>query len=89
MIRIRDDEDQLEREIVFRENLTYMLRSKRISYAKLANVLDVSRAAISAYRLGRMFPSKDKIEKIAEVLDCKVNDLFDVDLIPWESNNDD
>ena len=88
MIRIRDDEDQLEREIIFRENLTYMLRSKRISYTKLAKALDVSRAAISAYRLGRMFPSKDKIEKIAEVLDCEVDDLFDVDLIPWESDID-
>lgn len=86
MIRIRDDEEQLEREITFRENLTYMLRSKHISYAKLANALDVSKGMISAYRLGRLFPSDDKIKVIAEVLGCSVDDLFNIDLIPWETD---
>ena len=82
MIRIRDDENELEREIVFRENLTYMLRTKHISYAKLAKALNVSTGAIGAYRLGRLFPSEDKIKIIADVLGCEVDDLFNADLIP-------
>ena len=88
MIRIRDDENELEREITFRENLTYMLRSKHISYAKLAKALDVSTGAIGVYRLGRLFPSDEKIKIIAKVLGCEVDDLFDVNLIPWETDEE-
>lgn len=85
MLRIRSDEAFLQKEITFCNNLTYLMRVKKVPYKKLADALGVSTSMISQYRLGRSFPCYDKVKIIAEVLECKIEDLFNEDLIPWES----
>jgi transcriptional regulator with XRE-family HTH domain len=84
MIKIREYEEELKREITFCDNFRYLMRTKKVTYSELAKALGVSAALISNYRLGRVFPSEDRIKIIAKVLGCSIDDLFDEDLIPWE-----
>lgn len=68
-------------------------KSKNLSQAKLANILDVSASTIGMYEQGRRKPDKDMLLKLAQVLDVSVDYLigasdimerFDVDLLANE-----
>ena len=47
-----------------------------LTQVQLADLLGVSQANISAWEKGKDFPSADKLPNIAEVLKCKIDDLF-------------
>jgi transcriptional regulator with XRE-family HTH domain len=47
-----------------------------LTQVQLADSLGVSQANISAWEKGKAFPSADKLPSIAEVLKCKIDDLF-------------
>lgn len=52
-------------------------RLKRLmSQDELAEKMEVSQSTISMWENGGANPRADKIQKIAEVLDCTIDDLF-------------
>lgn len=82
-INIDLPEEEVKRRILFADNLRYMIRSKGISQIKVANYIGVSSPTMTAYMRGRFMPSDERISKIAEVLECTVDDLFDDTYAPW------
>lgn len=59
----------------FGTNLQRMLHRKRISQGTLAKKLGVTEATISRYVHGTHIPSAFRICRIAEILECEINDL--------------
>ena len=57
----------------------FRLRLKRIekfmSQEKLAELVGVSQGDISNYELGKSFPRKKTLDKIAKVLECAIRDI--------------
>lgn len=58
-----------------------MIRSKRkligLTQKQLAEKLKVNQTAISQWERKRVMPRADKLPKIAEALECNINDLFE------------
>lgn len=88
MIKIPDQEE-VERAALFSNNLRWMLRNGPIGNSELARKIGVSPAAIGSYARGRIFPSEDRIQQIADALNCTVDKLFDDTYVPWNFGNDD
>ena len=76
--------EQAEREEIFFDNFRHIVRIKGISYNTLAKKLDVNVSTVISYRMGRTFPNEERIEQLAEALECTVDDLFDETYKPWE-----
>ena len=54
------------------------LRLKRgISQEVLAEKLSVNQTAISQWEIGKSNPSSDRLPKLAEVLNCSIDELFE------------
>lgn len=54
------------------------LRLKRkISQEALADILGVNQTAISQWEIGKSNPSSDKLPKLAEALQCSIDELFE------------
>lgn len=47
-----------------------------ISQAELARRLFVSRQAVSGWEAGDIWPTPDRLPKIAEILGCSIDDLY-------------
>ena len=82
MIKIPDQEN-VKRAALFSNNLRWMLRNGPIGNSELARKIGVSPAAIGSYARGRVFPNEERIQQIAEALNCSVDELFDDTYIPW------
>ena len=55
-----------------------ILREKAgITQKFLANVLNVTQACVAMWESGEASPRSDKLPKLAKVLGCTVDDLFD------------
>lgn len=51
-------------------------KKHNITQSELARLMDVSQANISQWETGEAFPRADKLPQLAEILDCKIDDLF-------------
>ena len=74
----------VERAILFSGNLRFILRNGPIGSGELAKRLGVSTATISKYTLGRLHPSEERIQQIADALGVDVDVLFDDTYAPWK-----
>lgn len=61
---------------VFAQRLTEKLRERNITGSALAEMVKISRDAVSSYTTMRSLPSKDTLAKIAKILKCKPADLL-------------
>lgn len=52
-------------------------KKSNITQSELAQMLGVSQANISQWETGEAFPRADKLPQLAEILGCKIDDLFD------------
>lgn len=57
-------------------NLIKLRKSKGFTQTSLAKEIGVCPNTISQYELGKRAPSIQTLKKIAEVLDCNVDDLI-------------
>lgn len=60
----------------FGENLIIQLYNVNKTQADLARELGVCRSAVSAWCHGVNFPSHKYLPKLLEILQCKIEDLF-------------
>lgn len=58
------------------EKLVQLRKDKGLSQMYVANVLDVSRQAISRWEVGAAMPSTDNLRKLAELYDVNVDALL-------------
>lgn len=84
MIRILPEEE-VKRRVLFADNLKYLIRVKGLSAGKVANRMGkgVYASTIYSYVHGDTFPDDERIAKLAEALECTVDDLFDDSYLPW------
>ena len=52
------------------------LKEKHITQIEFAKMLGITQSAISHYLSGRVKPTKENINKISEILNIKIDDLF-------------
>lgn len=57
-------------------NLKNIRKKKQITQLKLANSLDVDQSTVSKWEKGKSLPNLTTTKKLAEVLDCKIEDLI-------------
>ena len=58
-------------------NIRKLRLSKRLTQEKLAQLLGVDRTAIAKWESGDQHPRVNTIPKLARVLGCTIDDLFD------------
>lgn len=58
---------------------------KNITQAQLAERVQVSRQTINAIELGKFNLSTILALKIAKVFECKVDEIFELEVSDWES----
>ncbi len=75
---------------MIKDRIKFLRKSNKLSQEELANKLELSRTAISAYELGRNEPSAEILKKMAKIFNVPVSyiieeetSLFDV-IIPKE-----
>lgn len=71
----------------FQEKLSRMRKEKNLSQEALAEKLGMSRQAISKWESGNSYPDMATIIKVAKVLDCKIDDLIDDDVVGVKNTN--
>ena len=65
--------DQHEKEI--RENILKRRKKLNLSQAELAEKVDCTQKDISRWEKGEFSPSAENLKKLAEALDCRIDDL--------------
>lgn len=58
-------------------NIKKIRELRKITQVELAQKLDVQQSAIAAWETGKSMPRADRFIKIAEVLDCTIDELLD------------
>ncbi len=69
---------------IFAHNLKAKRRSSGLSQAKLAEMVDVSLHHIAMIEIARHYPALELVERIANVLDVEIYELFIDPLSPHE-----
>ena len=64
----------------FKKELHWRMQDARISQTELANAVGVSKATVNCWLKGKAFPRIDTIQRIADVLGCKTDDLLSENL---------
>ena len=73
----------------FGDNLRDLRNKKKMSQEKLAEKVGVSRQSVSKWECGEAYPEMDKILKLCEIFNCKLNDLVHEDLSDINSLDED
>lgn len=60
----------------FAENLRTIRKERHFSQEELAELLDVSRQAVSKWEQGSGYPETEKLLALSRVLDCSLDDLM-------------
>lgn len=60
----------------FAENLRTIRKERHFSQEELAELLDVSRQAVSKWEQGSGYPETEKLVALSRVLDCSLDDLM-------------
>jgi transcriptional regulator with XRE-family HTH domain len=58
------------------EQLKQIREAKGISQKEFASALGVTESAVSHWESGRYLPTTNKLQKIASILDCTVDELL-------------
>ena len=56
--------------------LRRLRKERRITQAKLANVVGVQQSTVSMWETGEAYPRKDNIDELCKFFDCKIDDLL-------------
>lgn len=59
-----------------KNNLKKLRKERNLKQIDLAKEVGVTRQSMSYYELGMTRPSLDKAKKIADVLNCTIEDIF-------------
>ena len=60
----------------FHEYLTMFRKQKGFTQAQMAEKLEISRSTYTNYESGNRSPDLDGLERISEILDCSLDELF-------------
>jgi DNA-binding XRE family transcriptional regulator len=74
--------------VELKTNIQKLRERKRYSRPQLAERSGVSWETIKAYEVKGAFPSIQVAFKIANALECKVDDLFDMDILSEEDKHE-
>ena len=58
-------------------NIKFYRNSLKLTQKQLADLLGLKRSTISMWEIGKSYPCSNKLNEIAILLHCTVNDLFD------------
>ena len=58
-------------------NIKSLRLKKNISQETLADILGVNQTAVSQWEMGKSNPASNKLPKLAEVLQCSIDNLFE------------
>lgn len=61
---------------IFKQNLPYYMKRARMNQIELAKAVGKSEASVSLWLSGKAFPRIDTIQRIADALGCKTDDLL-------------
>ncbi len=59
------------------KNLKTLRKAKGLTQEEMAALLGVNQTAVASWERGDTYPTADKLPKIAKMLDCKIDDLYD------------
>lgn len=58
-------------------NIKQKRELKNLTQEELGKMLNVNRSTVAMWETGEAFPRADKLPQLAEILGCKIDDLFD------------
>lgn len=71
----------------FSDKLKKLRKDNNLSQERLADLLEVSRQAVSKWESGSSYPDMEKMKKMCKVLNCTLEDLLDDGCIGKSENN--
>ena len=71
----------------FSDKLKKLRKDNNLSQERLADLLEVSRQAVSKWESGSSYPDMEKMKKMCKVLNCTLEDLLDDECIGKSENN--
>ena len=69
-----------ERKMKFNEKLQSLRKEKGLSQEELANLLEVSRQAVSKWESGQTYPEMDKLLSLCKIFGCTLDELTNDDV---------
>lgn len=64
---------------MFRDNLVYLRKMKKMSQEELAELLNITRQTLSKWETGEAFPDIEKSKRLADIFDVSLDDLVSYD----------
>ena len=61
----------------FSDKLKKLRKENNLSQERLADLLEVSRQAVSKWESGSSYPDMEKLKKMCKILNCTLEDLMD------------
>lgn len=71
----------------FSDKLKKLRKDNNLSQERLADLLEVSRQAVSKWESGASYPDMEKMKKMCKILNCTLEDLMDDGCIGKSENN--
>lgn len=71
----------------FSEKLQNLRKDNKLSQEKLADMLDVSRQAVSKWESGQTYPEMDKLLSMCKIFGCSLDELTNDEVIEIGKNN--
>lgn len=64
-----------------KSNIGWLIKKANTTQVKVAKEMGISQATLNKWSLEKSYPPFDKAVQLVKVLDCTLNDLYDID---WE-----
>ncbi len=72
----------------FSEKLQFLRKENKMSQEELADLLEVSRQAVSKWESGTTYPEMDKLLSLCKIFKCTLDDLTNDEIKPDDFNKD-
>ena len=76
--------EEANKRLLFCDNLRHLVRNGPVGITELSKRTGFSSKTIRGYMKGIVFPSDDKIDRLADGLGVTKYDLFDDTYAPWK-----
>lgn len=70
----------------FNEKLQYLRKANKLSQEQLADMLDVTRQAVSKWESGTTYPEMDKLITMCKIFKCSLDDLTNDEIVDIDIN---
>lgn len=66
-------------ELEMKSNISWLIKKKGFKQYEIAEKLEITPQQLNAWAVGKAYPRIDKASKLAELLECSLDELYEKD----------